>query len=66
MQVCTCSQQKEAQALFFSKVSSTENVLDLNLMLRFSQNTLNIWKGIYYLQREGEWSYCGKNSRSDD
>lgn len=40
--VCTCCQQKGTQALSFSKVSSTQNVLDLGFTLRRFQHTLNM------------------------
>lgn len=40
--VCTCFHQRLSQALSFSKVSSTEHVVDLNLILRVSQQTLSM------------------------
>lgn len=52
--VCTCFHQRQSQALSFFKVSSTEHVVDLNLMLRVSQQTLNMQREISQFQREGE------------
>lgn len=63
--VCTCFHIRQTQALSFSKASSTEHVVDLNLTLKFSQQTPNMQKEISHLQREGEnvlQPYSSKNS----